>query len=250
MAGLTAIVVPTYNESENITDLLTGLTERFPGFQILVVDDNSPDGTGDLAKELAKKLNNIRVIHRTEKQGLGPAYIAGFREAKAIGASRIIAMDADGSHRLEDLELMLRAAESTDLIIGSRWIPGGQVTNWNRFRRMLSRTANRYAKFMLRSKVRDLTSGFRIYITDALSHLDFNRVASHGYCFQIETAWQLERSGASIQQVPIDFVERAAGKSKMSFMIALEAVLRITAWAITRPSKLLANDAGLSKTDS
>jgi len=254
VAELTAIVIPTYNESETIPAVLAGIAERFPEFGIFVVDDNSPDGTGKIADEFAHTHKNLRVIHRAQKQGIGPAYIEGFRAAIDSGAVRIVAMDADGSHRLEDLERMLKlsskeqptpfanSSQNPGLVIGSRWIPGGEVTNWNKFRRLLSRTANRYAKFALRSKVRDLTSGFRIYSAEGLERLDFARIASQGYCFQIETAWQLERADLSILEVPIVFVERTSGKSKMSFRIALEAVLRITAWALTRPAKLLVNN--------
>lgn len=241
MNNQTAIVIPTYNESETIPALLAGIEASFPDFHIFVVDDNSPDGTGKILDDLAKTHKQINVIHRAKKQGIGPAYIQGFHSAVTAGANRIVAMDADGSHRLEDLARMLEAPAS-ELIIGSRWIPGGEVANWNKFRRLLSRTANRYAKFALRSKVEDLTSGFRIYSTDSLNLLDFGRIASEGYCFQIETAWQLERAGVHIQEVPIVFVERTGGKSKMSFRIALEALLRISAWALKRPTKLQTND--------
>ena len=230
----TLIVVPTYNEIESLEAILGRLRQSVPQADVLIVDDSSPDGTGQLADRIAAADPAITVLHRVEKDGLGRAYLAGFAMALAAGYSYVVEIDADGSHDPAELPAMLQLAEGgADLVLGSRWIPGGSVVNWPWLRQVISRSGNTYARTVLRSKIHDITSGFRVYRASALESLHLSDVSSQGYCFQVELAWLLEKSGHNIKEHPIAFVERATGRSKMHGGIVLEALLRVTWWGVT-----------------
>ena len=221
------VVIPTYNEAENIADILHGLKSL--DCDVLVIDDGSPDGTAHIVRNLG-----IEVIEREGKQGLGSAYRAGFSIAIDRGYTYVIQMDADGSHQIKDLEKMMEWIGTSDLLIGSRWVADGAIENWSKFREYLSKSANRYANLLLSLGIRDTTSGFRIYSTELLKKMEISTIRSEGYCFQIEMTRRAIARGGSIAEVPITFIERTHGRSKMSFAIALEAVLRITAWGALR----------------
>ena len=230
----TLIVVPTYNEIESLEAILGRLRQSVPQADVLIVDDSSPDGTGQLADRIAAADPAITVLHRVEKDGLGRAYLAGFAMALAAGYTYVVEIDADGSHDPAELPAMLQLAEGgADLVLGSRWIPGGSVVNWPWLRQVISRSGNTYARTVLRSKIHDITSGFRVYRASALESLHLSDVSSQGYCFQVELAWLLEKSGHNIKEHPIAFVERATGRSKMHGGIVLEALLRVTWWGVT-----------------
>lgn len=226
------VIIPTYNERENLPEAVVRVLRAAPGVEILVVDDGSPDGTGEVADQLADEHAGVHVLHRTDKRGLGAAYIAGFRWAEKGDYAVIVEMDADGSHLARELPRLLAAVESADLVIGTRWMPGGSVHNWPAYRKAISRAGTGYARVLLRSRLRDVTSGYRAYRASALYGLDLSSISSEGYCFQIELAWRLERSGAVIAEVPISFVERSRGRSKMSGAIVVEALAKVTAWGI------------------
>lgn len=229
------VIVPTYNEIGNLAAVLGRLRQALPAADVLVVDDASPDGTGALADTLAADDPGVSVWHRSVKEGLGRAYVGSFERALAAGYSFIVEMDADGSHDPAELPAMLAAAASgADLVLGSRWVPGGAVRNWPWIRQAISRAGNAYARIVLGSDVHDLTSGFRVFRAAALRSLDLSTVSSQGYCFQVELAWRLERQGAQIVEHPITFVERAVGRSKMHAGIVAEALLRVTGWGLTR----------------
>ncbi len=231
-------IVPTYNEVESLEALVGRLRQGVPAVDVLIVDDSSPDGTGALADRLAASDPGIRVLHRGEKDGLGRAYLAGFSLALADGYQYLIEIDADGSHDPADLPRMLELAQDgADLVIGSRWVSGGAVLNWPWIREAISLAGNAYARTMLRSNIRDITAGFRVFRASALRDINFASVASQGYCFQVELAWQLERTGHRIEEHPITFVERATGRSKMHVGIVVEALFRITAWGIAAALK-------------
>ena len=221
------VVIPTYNEVDNIGKILDGLKNL--DLDVLIIDDGSPDGTADLVR-----LHNVEVIEREGKQGLGSAYRTGFSIGIQRGYTYIIEMDADGSHQINDLVRMMEWIGSADLLIGSRWIADGGISNWSKFREYLSKSANRYANVLLSLGVKDTTSGFRIYTTELLKKMDISTIRSEGYCFQIEMTRRALARGGSVAEVPITFIERTHGKSKMSFAIALEAVVRITAWGALR----------------
>ena len=230
----TLIVVPTYNEIESLEAILGRLRQSVPQADVLIVDDSSPDGTGQLADRIAAADPAISVLHRVEKDGLGRAYLAGFAMALAAGYTYVVEIDADGSHDPAELPAMLQLAEGgADLVLGSRWIPGGSVVNWPWLRQVISRSGNTYARTVLRSKIHDITSGFRVYRASALESLHLSDVSSQGYCFQVELAWLLEKTGHNIKEHPIAFVERATGRSKMHGGIVLEALLRVTWWGVT-----------------
>jgi dolichol-phosphate mannosyltransferase len=225
------VVVPTYNEAENI--VLIAAAVRSQGLGLLVVDDGSPDGTGDIADGLAAEDENIWVLHRSEKQGLGPAYAAGFEYALDHGAEIICEMDADFSHDPKDLPRLLAAVrDGADLAIGSRYTSGGGVENWPWHRRLLSRGGNIYARFMLRTQINDMTAGFRAFRAVALQKLDFSGCEASGYGFQVEMAWRASQLGLDVREVPIMFRDRTAGQSKMGARIAIEAMLLVTKWGI------------------
>lgn len=231
-------IVPTYNEIESLEALVGRLRQGVPTVDVLIVDDSSPDGTGALADRLAASDPGIRVLHRGEKNGLGRAYLAGFTLALDEGYLYLIEIDADGSHDPADLPRMLELArDGADLVIGSRWVSGGAVLNWPWIREAISRAGNGYARWMLRSSIQDITAGFRVFKASALRDIDFSSVASQGYCFQVELAWQLERTGHRIEEHPITFVERATGRSKMHIGIVVEALARVTAWGLAAALK-------------
>jgi dolichol-phosphate mannosyltransferase len=231
-------IVPTYNEIESLEALVGRLRQSVPTVDVLIVDDSSPDGTGALADRLAASDPGIRVLHRATKDGLGRAYLAGFTLALNGGYDYLIEIDADGSHDPAELPRMLELArDGADLVIGSRWVHGGAVLNWPWLRVAISRAGNGYARTVLRSRIRDITAGFRVFRASALRDLDFGVIASHGYGFQVELAWQLEQTGHRIEEHPITFVERATGRSKMHAGIVVEALVRVTAWGIAAALK-------------
>lgn len=232
------VIVPTFNEAEALPGIIGRLRQEAPAADILIVDDNSPDGTGQLADDLAASDQAITVLHRSSKQGLGRAYIAGFERGLDSGYRYLVEIDADGSHDPAELPAMLAAAESesVDLVIGSRWVTGGAVLNWPWLRQAISRIGNSYARAVLHSGIRDLTSGYRVFRADALRSVRFDQVSSQGYCFQVELAWRLEKAGYQIIERPITFVERTMGRSKMHLGIVAEALVRITLWGL-RPNR-------------
>ena len=232
-AGRTVIVMPTYNERQNLEIIAGRVRESVPAADLLVVDDNSPDGTGDLADKLAETDQHIQVMHRTEKAGLGRAYVAGFSWALERGYDVIVEMDADGSHRPEDLPRLLTALADADAVIGSRYVPGGTVVNWPKSREFLSRGANIYNRLMLGVSVKDATGGFRAYRAATLRKIDLNNIESAGYCFQIDMTLRVLQAGLKLTEVPITFVERERGSSKMSNAVIREAFFRVAQWGIT-----------------
>jgi glycosyltransferase involved in cell wall biosynthesis len=227
------VIVPTYNEITSIGHLLPQLLEL--NLDILVVDDGSPDGTADACRALGLESGRIVVVERKKKLGLGSAYKAGFKYGEDRGYKFLIEMDADGSHQVSDLLTLINAMNNSeaDLVIGSRWISGGAVQNWARRREWLSRSANVYARLLLGSKVKDMTAGFRIYRTAKLIQIDFASVKSEGYCFQIEMTKRMAQIDGNIMEVPITFIERKYGRSKMSRKIVFEAIYRVTAWGLS-----------------
>jgi dolichol-phosphate mannosyltransferase len=226
------VIVPTYNERENLESIAARVRSAVPGTDLLVVDDNSPDGTGELADKLAVGDQQIHVLHRPGKAGLGAAYLAGFGWALEHGYSAVVEMDADGSHQPEDLPRLLGALEGADAVIGSRWMHGGTVRNWPKSREILSRGANTYAKLMLRVPVHDATAGFRAYRAETLRAIGLDSVVSQGYCFQIDLTLRAVNAGMLVAEVPITFIDRTRGASKMSRAIVVEALLRVTQWGI------------------
>ena len=226
------VVVPTYDEIENLEHVLDRLRAAVPTAHALVVDDGSPDGTGELAAALAAEDERVHVLHRTGKQGLGPAYVAGFAWARAHGYDVVVEMDADGSHPPEQLPQLLAALQDADLVLGSRYVPGGAVRDWPWHRLVLSRAGNTYTRRLLRLPLRDATGGYRAARLDLVARLPFGAVASQGYCFQVDWAWRAWRAGARVVEVPITFTERAFGRSKMSSSIVVEALVRVTWWGL------------------
>lgn len=229
--GRVLVVVPTYNERSNIGPVVGRLRASQPGADVLVVDDNSPDGTGAVADTLGRDDPQVQVLHRPRKEGLGPAYVAGFRWGLARGYDVLVQMDADGSHQPEQLPSLLRALRGADLVLGSRWVAGGHVSDWPAARIALSRGGNAYVRVALGLDLRDATGGFRAFRRRLLEVVDLDTVASQGYCFQVDLAWRAKRSGARVVEVPIAFVERVHGRSKMSGAIVSEALWRVTQWA-------------------
>lgn len=232
--GRTLVIIPTFNEYENLPLIISGIQEQLPAVDILVADDNSPDGTGKLADQLALANPNIHVLHRQAKQGLGAAYLAGFDWAKNQNYDVVVEMDADGSHRPVDLVKVLTALNDADVVLGSRWIKGGKVVNWPIQREILSRGGNIYTRLMLGIALRDATGGFRAYRMSALNKIDLRAVQSQGYCFQVDMAWRAVKAGLKVIEVPITFIEREIGESKMSGAIVKEALLKVTVWGIQR----------------
>jgi dolichol-phosphate mannosyltransferase len=226
------IIMPTYNERQNLEIIAGRIREAVPDADLLVVDDNSPDGTGDLADKLAEVDPHVQVMHRTEKAGLGRAYVAGFSWALDRGYDLIVEMDADGSHRPEDLPSLLATADRADAVIGSRYVPGGTVVNWPKSRAFLSWGANFYNRLMLGVRVKDATGGFRVYHAGTLRKIDLNGIQSAGYCFQIDMTLRVLQAGMNIVEVPITFVERERGASKMSSSVIFESFTRVARWGI------------------
>jgi dolichol-phosphate mannosyltransferase len=230
--GRVIMVIPTYDEAANLAWIIGRLRRAEPDVEILVVDDNSPDGTGDLADDLAAVDAHLHVIHRTEKAGLGAAYLHGFGWALDQGYDVIGEMDADGSHQPEELGRLLEALESADLVIGSRWVPGGSVVNWPLSRQALSRGGNLYVRMLLGIKIKDATAGFRLFRRTALEKIDLGSVESAGYVFQTDLATRTVRAGLRVVEVPIEFVERVRGDSKMSGAVAGESLKLVTRWGL------------------
>jgi dolichol-phosphate mannosyltransferase len=234
------VVIPTYDERATLPTILHRLQSAVPDAHALVVDDNSPDGTGALADELAAVDSRVHVLHRNAKTGLGAAYVAGFRWALERGYDVLVEMDADGSHAPEDLPRLLDAltdnvaGPGADVVLGSRYVPGGQVLNWPLYRQWLSRGGNYYSRVALGVSIHDLTGGFRAYRREVLDRLDLNTVASQGYCFQVDLAWRSVRAGFTVIEVPITFTEREQGQSKMTGAIVREALWRVTVWGAQR----------------
>ena len=227
------VCVPTYQERDNVLPIAARLHAAVPSAHLLVIDDGSPDGTGALADELAAREPWAHVLHRTTKAGIGAAYVAGFAWGLEHGYDVIVEMDADGSHAPEQLPLLIAALAGADLALGSRWVPGGQVVNWPRSRELLSRGGNAYTRIMLGLPLADATGGFRAYRREVLAALPLAEVASQGYCFQVDLAWQTWKAGFHVVEVPITFVERERGESKMSRSIVVEALWRVTVWGLT-----------------
>jgi glycosyltransferase involved in cell wall biosynthesis len=230
----TLVMMPTYNEIETLEKSVSDLFSHNPGVELLVIDDNSPDGTGGLADSLAASLTAMHVLHRGGKEGLGKAYLAGISWGIANGFEFLVQMDADGSHRAEDLPKLLVCAGLDQLVIGSRWVPGGAVRNWPWYRMLISRFGNFYAARMLDSNLGDLTAGFRVYGKELLLKLPLESVAAQGYGFQVEMTKNVLAIGSKVTEVPIEFVERENGVSKMTLAIVLEAFVLATKWGITR----------------
>jgi dolichol-phosphate mannosyltransferase len=232
--GPVAVIIPTYNELANLDGIVARVRNAVPSADVLVVDDNSPDGTGDLADKIAANDEHVQVLHRQGKAGLGSAYIAGFGWALERGYGTLVEMDADGSHDPAELPRLLTALEDADLVVGSRWVPGGTVRNWPRSREILSRGGNAYARLMLGFSVRDATGGYRAYRAATLRAIDLAQVQSQGYCFQIDLTLRTVSAGLLVREVPITFTERTVGASKMSRAIVAEAFWRVALWGVGR----------------
>jgi dolichol-phosphate mannosyltransferase len=226
--GTAWLVLPTYNEAENIEAFVAAVRAKLPGSaQVLVVDDGSPDGTGRIADRLAGEHENVNVLHRESKEGLGPAYIAGFRHALAAGAGLVLEMDADFSHDPAYLPRLLEAAQRADLVLGSRYVPGGGVSDWGPLRRAISRGGSAYARFVLGLDVQDLTGGFKCFRREVLEAIDLDTIGARGYAFQVEMTYRAIQRGFRVVEVPIVFRDRQAGSSKMDRSIVVEAIWRV-----------------------
>jgi dolichol-phosphate mannosyltransferase len=228
--GRIVVLIPTYNERENLSLIVPRVRSAVPEADVLVLDDSSPDGTGAVADRLAAGDGQVHVLHRQSKEGLGAAYLAGFRWALERGYDVLVEMDADGSHQPEQLQSLLRPLADADVVLGSRWVPGGSVVNWPLHRKALSLGGNLYVRVVLGVPIGDATGGFRAYRASALRTLDLSEVASQGYCFQVDLAWRAIRSGLRVVEVPITFVERTIGDSKMSQDIVMESLRNVTVW--------------------
>ncbi|MDP9397848.1 MAG: polyprenol monophosphomannose synthase [Actinomycetota bacterium] len=228
--GRVLVLVPTYNEAGNLERVVARVHAAVPAADVLVIDDASPDGTGDLAEALAGCDRRVHVLHRAAKEGLGAAYIDGFRWGLRRGYAVLVEMDADGSHQPEQLPRLLAALADADLVLGSRWVPGGEVHNWPRCRQLLSRGGNTYTRLVLGLPLQDATGGYRAFRRSTLEALDLDSVASQGYCFQVDLAWRAVARGCRVVEVPISFIERELGASKMTGAIVREALWLVTLW--------------------
>lgn len=226
------VLLPTYNELENLPLIMERIRAAVPDADVLVLDDNSPDGTGELADKMAADDPRVQVLHRTGKAGLGKAYLAGFAWGLERGYDALIEIDADGSHPPEVLPRMLEVAGEADLVIGSRWVPGGAIVNWPKSREIISRGGNLYIRLALGMPVKDATAGYRVYRASALRTMGLGDVSSQGYCFQVDLTWRAVRQGLVVAEVPITFVERQIGASKMDESIVREAMLNVTQWGL------------------
>ena len=226
----TWVILPTYNEAENLERIVNAVLEQLPASgRVLVVDDNSPDGTGGIADRLAASDDSVSVLHRERKEGLGPAYLAGFHVALDGGAERIVEMDADFSHDPAYLPNLIGAADEADLVIGSRYVPGGGVTDWGPMRRFISRGGSAYARWALGLPIRDLTGGFKCFRREVLESINLDTIEARGYAFQVETTYRAIRAGFRVVEIPIVFRDRTDGTSKMSKSIVAEAMWRVPA---------------------
>ncbi len=230
--GPALVIIPTYNEADNLAPLIARLRAAVPECDVLVADDNSPDGTGKIADEIADADEQVHVLHRAGKEGLGAAYVAGFRWGLDRGYGVLIEMDGDGSHRPEELPRLLTALRDADLVLGSRWVPGGRIVNWPRHRQLISRGGSAYSRLLLGLPLRDITGGFRAFRAHVLDSELLADVDSQGYCFQVDLLNRTVRAGHRVVEVPITFVEREHGDSKMSRDIVTEALWRVTAWGL------------------
>ncbi|HEX7355483.1 MAG TPA: polyprenol monophosphomannose synthase [Mycobacteriales bacterium] len=237
--GRVLVCIPTYDERETLPRTVQRLRTAVPEADVLVLDDASPDGTGQVADALAVDDPAVHVQHRPGKAGLGTAYVAGFGWALAAGYDVIVEMDADGSHQPEELPRLLAALRGADLVLGSRWVAGGEVRNWPRSRLLLSRAGNLFTRAMLDVPLGDMTGGYRAYRREVLEKIDLAAVASQGYCFQVDLAWNALRAGFRVVEVPITFVERETGYSKMSRAIVAEALVSVTRWGIAERTRRL-----------
>jgi dolichol-phosphate mannosyltransferase len=229
------VVIPTYNECDNVSLIVGRVRASVPHAEVLIADDASPDGTGAIADRLAGADDHVHVLHRPGKQGLGVAYLEAFQWGLDQGYDVLVEMDADGSHQPEELPRLLAAiADGADLVLGSRYVPGGGVVNWPRRREWLSRGGNTYARIALGMPLRDATGGYRAFRAETLRRLSLDDVSSQGYCFQLDLAWRALRAGMRVEEVPITFVERERGTSKMSGSIMAESLIRVTSWGVRR----------------
>ena len=230
------VVMPTYNEALNLEPVVEAVRERLPsGSRILIVDDNSPDGTGEVADRIAREADDLEVLHRSGKEGLGPAYVAGFQRVLGAGAGLVVQMDADFSHDPADLPRLLEAASDADVVIGSRYVKGGGVPDWGLRRRAMSRVGSGYAQLALGLPYRDLTAGYKAIRREVLESIDLESTASHGYAFQVELTYRAARAGFRIKEVPVQFRDRRAGNSKMSARIVIEAAFGVPRMRLRRP---------------
>jgi dolichol-phosphate mannosyltransferase len=228
--GRILVVIPTYQEADNVERIVGRVRAAVPEAHVLVADDNSPDGTGKLADAMAAGDDHVHVLHRPGKQGLGAAYLAGFAWGGEHGYDVLVEMDADGSHQPEELPRLLTALRGADLVLGSRWVPGGRVVNWPLSRKVISVGGSTYCRVALGVPIRDVTGGYRAFRRSTLEGLDLSTVASQGYCFQVDLAWRAVQAGFRVVEVPITFVERELGTSKMSKDIVREALVRVSEW--------------------
>lgn len=232
--GKVLVIVPTYNERESLPVIVSGIRQAESDVHILIADDNSPDGTGEVADGLSYSDNSVHVLHRSAKAGLGAAYLDAFSWAKLNGYDVVVEMDADGSHRPADLTKILDALSNNDVVLGSRWIKDGRVVNWAKSREVLSRCGNLYTRMWLGIGIHDATGGFRAYRMTALDVMNIEQVESQGYCFQVDMAWRAVKANLRVAEVPITFVERELGESKMDGSIVKEALWRVTKWGIEK----------------
>jgi dolichol-phosphate mannosyltransferase len=228
--GRVLVVIPTYNEADNVRMIVERVRRSVPEVDVLVADDNSPDGTGTIADEMSADDEQVHVLHRPGKQGLGAAYVAGFGWAREHGYEAVVEMDADGSHAPEQLSRLLDALRDADAVIGSRYVPGGTVVNWPKSREIISRGGSLYTRMWLGVPYRDTTAGYRAYRLPVLEKIEIDSVSSQGYCFQIDLTWRAHKCGFRVVEVPITFAERERGASKMSTRIVREALWRVAVW--------------------
>jgi len=239
--GRILVIIPTYNEAENIDPIVARVRTSVPEAHILVADDNSPDGTGELADKLAAADQHVHVLHRKGKEGLGAAYIAGFGWGMDNGYGVLVEMDADGSHQPEELPRLLDALGSADLVLGSRYVKGGAVRNWPKHREVLSRGGNIYTRLAIGVPLADATGGYRAFRRETLEGIGLDQVASAGYCFQVDLAWRALKKGFRVVEVPITFIERERGTSKMSQAIVVEAMLKVGRWGVAHRARQVRN---------
>lgn len=242
--GRVLVVIPTYNEKDNLERIVGRVRAALPEVHVLVADDNSPDGTGAIADALAAADDHVHVLHRLGKEGLGAAYLAGFAWGLEHGFDVLVEMDADGSHQPEQLHLLLAALREADLVLGSRYVPGGSVVNWPKSREVLSKGGNVYTRVLLGVPLKDITGGYRAFRADTLRRLDLDEVGSAGYVFQVDLAYRTTRAGMRVVEVPITFVEREHGTSKMSQRIVREALWQVTKWGARERTAFLRRPRG------